>query len=81
MLALLILVLNLLFTRELAVICVAVPRILVFTVLFVGFPYFTNVDQLLCSLSGWLHLNCSSVGTGFNGDETNCRIARNSSNN
>ena len=30
--------------------------------------------QLLCSLSGWLHLNCSSIGTGFNGAETNCRI-------
>ena len=40
-------------------------------------PYFTNVVQLLCSLSGWLHLNCSLIGTGFNGAETNCRIARN----
>ena len=27
----------------------------------VGFPYFTNVFQFLCSLSGWLHLNCSSL--------------------
>ena len=55
-----------------------VPQILVFTVLSVGFPYFTNVVQLLCSLSGWLHLNCSSVVPGFNGVETNCRIAHNS---
>ena len=54
-----------------------VPRILVFTVLSVGFPYFTNVVQLLCSLSGWLHLNCFSIGTGFNGAETNCRTALN----
>ena len=54
-----------------------VPRILVFTILSVGFPYFTNVVQLLCSLSGWLHLNCYSIGTGFNGAETNCRIAYN----
>ena len=53
-----------------------VPRILVFTVLSTGFPYFTNVVQLLCSLSGRLHLNCSSsIGTGFNGAEINCRIA------
>ena len=41
--------------------------ILVFTVLSVGFPYSTNVVQLLCSLSGWFQLNCSSIGTGFNG--------------
>ena len=46
-------------------------------VLSVGFPYFTNIVQLLCSLSGWLHLNCSSIGTGFNGAETNSRIAHN----
>ena len=52
-----------------------VPRILVFTVLSVGFPYSTNVVQLLCSLSGWLHLNCSSIGTGYNGAETNRSIA------
>ena len=32
---------------------------------FICLLYFTNVVQLLCSLSGWLHLNCSSVGTGF----------------
>ena len=32
---------------------------------------------LLCSLSGWFHLNCISIGTGFNGAETNCRIAHN----
>ena len=43
----------------------------------VGFPYFTNVVQLLCSLNGWLHLNCSSIDTGFNGAETSCRIAHN----
>ena len=54
-----------------------VPWILVFTVLSVGIPYITNVVQLLCSLSGWLQLNCSSIGTGFNGAETNCRIAHN----
>ena len=53
------------------------PQILFFTVLSIGFPYFTNVVQLLCSFSGWLHLNCSSIGTGFNGAETNCRIAHN----
>ena len=47
------------------------------TVLSVVFPYFTNVVQLLYSLSGWLHLSCSSVGRGFNGAETNCRIAHN----
>ena len=50
---------------------------LFFTVLSVGFPYFANVVQLLCSLSGWLHPNCSSICTGFNGAEINCRIARN----
>ena len=50
MLALLILVLNLFFTCELVICCVAC------------FPYFTNVVQLLCSLSGRLHLHCSSVG-------------------
>ena len=44
-----------------------VPRILVFMVLSVGFLYFTNVVQIPCSLSGWLHLNCSLVGIGFNG--------------
>ena len=54
-----------------------VPLILVFTVLSAGFPYFTNVVQLLCSFSGWLHLNCSSTGAGFNGAETNCRISHN----
>ena len=54
-----------------------VPRILVLTILSVGFPYFTNVVQLLCSLSGWLHLNCSLIGTGFNGAKTNSRIAHN----
>ena len=42
-----------------------VLRILFFMVLSVGFPYFTNVVQLLYSLSGWFHLNCSSTGTGF----------------
>ena len=54
-----------------------VPRLLVFKVLSTGFPHFTDIVQLLCSLSGWLHLNCSSIGTGFNGAETNCRIAHN----
>ena len=54
-----------------------VPLILVFSVLSIGLSYFASVGRLLCSLSGWLHLNCSSVGTGFNGAQTNCRIARN----
>ena len=36
-----------------------------------------NVVQLLCSLSGWLHLNCFSIGTRFIGAETNYRIAHN----
>ena len=44
-----------------------------FNGLSIGFPYFTNVVQLLCSLSGWLHLNCSSIGTGFDGAETQFR--------
>ena len=48
-----------------------------FNGLSISFPYFTNVVQLLCSLSGWLHLSCSSIGTGFDGAETNCRIAHN----
>ena len=48
-----------------------VPRILVFTVLSISFLYYTIVVQLLCSLSGWLHLNCSSIGTEFNGAKTN----------
>ena len=29
----------------------------------------------LCSRCGWLLLKCSAVGIGFNGAETNCRIA------
>ena len=42
------------------------------------FPYFTNVVQLLCSLSAWLHLNCVfQLYRMYNGDETNCRIAHN----
>ena len=48
-----------------------------FNGLSIGFHYFTNVVQLLCSLSGWLHLNCSLIGTEFNGAETNCRISHN----
>ena len=52
-----------------------VPRIMVFTVLSAGFPYFTNIVQLLCSLRGWLHLHSSSIGTGFNRAKTNCRTA------
>ena len=54
-----------------------VARILVFTVLSVGFPYFTNAVQVLCSRCCWLHLNCSSTGTGFNEAEPNSRIAHN----
>ena len=65
--------LNLFFTPELIVFVVGrVPRILVFTVLSVGFPYFTNVVQLLCSFSEWHALNIFSIDTGFNGAETNC---------
>ena len=30
----------------------------------------------LCSHGGWLLLNCSAIGIGFNGAETNCGIAR-----
>ena len=30
---------------------------------------------LLCSHCGWLLLKCSTIGIGFNGAETNCRIA------
>ena len=29
----------------------------------------------LCSHCGWLLLKCSAIGIGFNGAETNCRIA------
>ena len=57
--------------------CVAYAADTGFNGLSVGFHYFTNFVQLQCSLSGWLHLNCSSIGTGFNGAETNCRIAHN----
>ena len=64
------------YTREPVAFC-CVPRILVFTVLSISFPYFTDVVQLLCSLSGWLHLNCSSIGTVFNAAETNCKAASN----
>ena len=42
-----------------------------------GFPYFTNVVHILCSFSKCLHLSCSSIGTRFNGAETNGRIAHN----
>ena len=56
--------------------CVAYAAETGFNSLSIGFPYFTNV-QLLCSLSRWLHLNCFSIGTGFNGAETNCRTAHN----
>ena len=72
MLALLILVLNLSFTRELVICCVACPANTGFYgfICCVRFPYFTKDVQLLCSLSEWLHLDCSSIGTGFNGAET-----------
>ena len=29
----------------------------------------------LCSHCGWLLLKCFAIGIGFNGAETNCRIA------
>ena len=48
----------------------------VLTVSSTGFSNFTNVVQLLSSLSGWRYLNYSSTNTGFNGAKTNCRIAR-----
>ena len=71
-------ILKLFFTHELVAFVVwRVPLILVFSVLTFSLPFFASVVRLLCSLSGWLHLNCSSVGTGFNGAETNCRIAHN----
>ena len=31
--------------------------------------------EKLCSHCGWLLLKCSAIGIGFNGAETNCRIA------
>ena len=69
-------ILKLFFMHELAAFVVwRVLLILVFMVLSIGFP--CNVVQFLCSLSEWLHLNCSSIGTGFNGTENNGRIARN----
>ena len=72
------LILKLYFTYELvAFCCVACAANSSFYGFICWFPYFTNVVQLLCSLSGRLHLNCSSFGTGFNGAETNCRIAYN----
>ena len=37
-------------------------------------PILTFVQQL-CSHSGWLLLKWSAIGLGFNGAETNCRIA------
>ena len=43
----------------------------------VVFPSLFNFVQLLCSLSGCLHLNRSSIGTGLNGAETSYRIAHN----
>ena len=68
--------LKLFFTSELvAVVVWRVPIIPVFSVLSIGLHCFASVVRLLCSLSGWLHLNCSSIGTGFNGAETSCRIA------
>ena len=30
----------------------------------------------LCSRGGWLLLECSAIGIGFNGAETSCRVAR-----
>ena len=30
----------------------------------------------LCSRSGWLLLECSAIGIGFNGAETSCGVAR-----
>ena len=57
---------------------VMIVMVIMIMVMMICFPYLTNVVQLLCLLSGWLHLNCSSIGTRFNGAETNCRIAHNS---
>ena len=33
------------------------------------------VLSVTCSHCGWLLLKCSAIGIGFNGAETNCRIA------
>ena len=69
--------LGLCFVRELVAFCcvACAASCWCLTVLSVCFHCLAGVVQLLCSLSGWLHLNCSSIGTGFNGAETNCRIA------
>ena len=47
-----------------------------------GFPSFVLSSSYinyscpqLCSHCGWLLLKCSAIGIGFNGAETNCRIA------
>ena len=55
-------------------VCRELLPILIFSGFSICFPYFTKVVQLLCSLSGWLYLNCYSIGTGFNGAETNVYI-------
>ena len=39
------------------------------------FLAYTNVYSVLSSHSGWLLLKWSAIGIGFNGAETNCRIA------
>ena len=72
-------ILRLFFTRELncCFCCVACASFTRFYRFSIWFAFFASVVQLLCSLSGWLHLNCSSIGTVFNGAETNCRFARN----
>ena len=42
---------------------------------FIFLAYTITFVQLLSSHSGWLLLKWSTIGTGFDGAETNCRIA------
>ena len=72
MLALLMFVFNLIFTRKFVICCAGRAANTALKV-----SVYTSVVQLLCSLNGWLHLNFSSICTGFNGTKTNCRIAHN----
>ena len=43
--------------------------------LFNGFSCFSLCLLFRCSKSGWLLLNLSTIGIGFDGAETNCRLA------
>ena len=52
-----------------------VGRILYINGYYFIFLAYTNVCSVMSSHSGWLLLKWSTVGTGFDGAETNCRIA------